>query len=281
MKNTLKYLSLIVFALIISCVPDKGDTDYLNNRTPYMYFPDDSANFFVKENDANIYEVVVSLSTPQSSSLTYDIAVDPNSEAVEGVDFIITSSSYVVNSGSIVGTFAIQADFDAASTAGKKVNFILSSTEDVQLGVITEFELNLIKLCPINAPFTGMYTITHVGGGIGAAGFAPVFGNGTVVELINGGNDTERLFDVKYYPTFNFANPPAETSISLVCGEVIMNGNNEASGVGCGGSIAIGPGETNATYDPDDDTTFDVIFTEDIDNNCGDSAQTTVTFTKM
>ena len=155
----LKINALLVFvlALVVSCSPDKGDTDYLNNRTPYIYFAKTSADFYIEEGAANTYDVKVALSAPQSQDLMYDISIDPNSDAVEGVDFTISSPSFKVQAGSIVGSFTVLGDFNAASIDGKSVTFLLSSVDDADLGQITEFTLNLFKLCPYEGLNTTSY----------------------------------------------------------------------------------------------------------------------------
>lgn len=282
MKNIYKLIGLFLVVFAASCDQDTGDTDFLNNRTPYLYFGEPAGTLFAEEDQANIYQVQVSVSEPKSQAITYTVAVDPDSEAVEGVDFTLPSTTFTVEPGQIYGYIPVTANFDVASTAGKIATFEISSTADVEIPEEkTSFNLNIVKLCPIEAPFTGTYVITQVSGGIEAAGYAPVFGDAVTVTLTTGANVTERLFDVKFYPDFGFTNPPAEVSFSLVCDEVIVNGNNDASGVGCGGSIAIGAAETPSTYDTADDTSFYLTLTEDVDENCGPPAQTVVLFTKQ
>jgi hypothetical protein len=143
-----------------------------------------------------------------------------------------------------------------------------------------------VDYCPIQADFTGSYTLTFNGGGIGATSNAGVWGDGTVVEVTAGSagsSNSERVFSVKCYPSFGFSNPNADFSIDLVCGNSIFNGaiNNTFTGVGCGSSIVLGPTSVNGSYNGTDDSTFTLVFAEDVGGaSCGAEGITSYTFTK-
>lgn len=283
MKNIYKLLSLVfVLTVLVSCNRDKIDTN-LNNIDNLVYFQTASGALAVENGGENIYNVIISTSALTKASASYSISVDPSSTAEEGVDFDILTQSYSIENGTIVSNLEIQGYFDPATIEGKQVTFNLDISQDGFLLVEdrSSFTLEITKLCPLNAPFTGMYTISHVSGGVAAAGFAPVFGDGVLVEVVEGSDITERLFSVKFYPSFGFANAPVDVSFNLTCNQVIVNGNLAPSGVGCGGSIAIGPSDNPSMYDENDDTVISLTFIEDIDNNCGDSAETVVTLTKV
>ncbi|NRA92420.1 MAG: hypothetical protein HRU26_06990 [Psychroserpens sp.] len=176
------------------------------------------------------------------------------------------------------------APFSASTLEGKNLILDLDSVEGSVLGARTTFTLNIIRFCPLGAPFTGEYLIDFQGGGIGAAGNAPALGDDIVVDVFEGDDPTERRFIVKCYPSFGFANPEVPFSFGLICGNVQSNGTLDPSGVGCGGSISFGPSDAPETYNNDDDSAFGLNFFEDIEAQCPGSSGTdltTYTFTKQ
>ena len=142
-----------------------------------------------------------------------------------------------------------------------------------------------VDYCPIQADFTGSYTLTFNGGGIAAAGNAPVWGDGTVVEIAQGSSNSERIFTVLCYPSFGFVQPETDYSFELVCGIASLNGeiNNTVTGVSCDGlnSISLQSVSSTGTFDAQDDSTFTLIFNEDVGGvSCGAEGITSYTFTK-
>ena len=142
-----------------------------------------------------------------------------------------------------------------------------------------------VDYCPIQADFTGSYTLTFNGGGIDAAGNAPVWGDGTVVEIVQGSSNSERIFTVLCYPSFGFGQPETDYSFELVCGIASLNGeiNNTATGVACSaaGGISLQSVSSTGTFDAQDDSTFTLIFNEDVGGvSCGAEGITSYTFTK-
>lgn len=159
MKHIYKIFALLVVSLVfISCDRDKGDADYLNNRTNTMFFSDDEGTLFIEEGANNIYNITVGASAVVSSDAQYTITLDPSSTAVEGTDFTILSTSTSFYNGNIVSTFSVQGDFDAASLDGKTAVFNLgSSTPDFEVSSSNQFTLKLIKSCP----YEGLDTLDY------------------------------------------------------------------------------------------------------------------------
>jgi hypothetical protein len=110
--------------------------------------------------------------------------------------------------------------------------------------------------------FIGDYTLTTLQTGIFGS---VVFLNGTVT-IVQGNEPTERVMSVSPYPEFGvFA--PIDFTFSLVCGDVIVP-TGQVTGVGCGGSTTIGPADTTGSFDLGDDSSFNIIFTDDEGGNC-------------
>lgn len=118
--------------------------------------------------------------------------------------------------------------------------------------------LNVNVICPLEADFTGIYSMTD-SGGAWASG----------VTLTNNGGTSRTLTGVwfGFNASFNF---------DLVCGQVLMN--TTYAGVGCGAAnpIVMTTPPTPGTYDPTDDSAFDMnVFWV---NPCGFGAGTVLTY---
>jgi hypothetical protein len=275
-------LVLLTFVGFVSCDSSDDDTSFLNDRTSVSYFvPGASATLLVQETGVSTFDIKVGISEPKPVDRAFTYTIDPTSTAVENVDYTL-SSTLKVPANSVVGTISVTANYATTSLDGKTVKLQLQTVDDAVIGARSLFTLNIVRYCPLEAPFTGTYVLDNVSGGIAAAGFAPAFGTGITVELVEGDTDTERKFNVKCYPSFGFANPPVDAILNFVCGSLSFEGLSGASGVGCGGSIAFGPADTNSTYDPADDSVFNVNFTENTESMCGDSpAQSVIKLTKQ
>ncbi|HIB37023.1 hypothetical protein [Mesonia sp.] len=276
-------LTILLFSalLIVSCDADKVDD--IDKNEPSIFFTQISETFFVEEGAENIYEVKLGLTGVYDENLAYDFEIDDASEASLGEDFQILDTDYVVESGQLITSFRIQANFEPASTEGKDVIFNLTSLEN---GMVqdykTSFTLTLTKSCPLEADFTGDYAVTQLTAALPAAGVT-TFGDGTIVTLSTDGtnNAFQRSFNAKFYPDLGFGNPFVDVIIELNCGNVIMVGEQSATGIGCGGSISIGPGEENSPFDAADDSVIVITYTEDDESNCGAPVQTTIQLTKQ
>jgi len=162
---------------------------------------------------------------------------------------------------------------------------IYPGADEIQDGIDNDCDGN-IDYCPMESTFAvGNYTLTFDGGGIGAAGNAPVWGDGTVIELTEGGSETERVFTVVCYPTLGFGQPETDYSVTLLCGLAILNGeiNNTSTGIACTQGVTISCQSTtlNGAYDPSDDSVITLIFAEDVGGaSCGAEGITSYTFTK-
>jgi hypothetical protein len=284
MNNIFKILSLaLVVTLATSCERDQGEYPYLENREVLLSFSSSSGQLLVEQGAENAYPVLVGASTSIESG-TYSVSLDDSSTAVEGVDFVFESTledgslSVSFENGTIVSSFNIIADFDNSIEEGKTVVLNLSSS-DSSLRVTpsgSQFELTLIKFCPIAAPFTGDFTLTTVATGIFDS---VVLVNGTVT-ITEGETPTDRVISVATYPEFG-AFPAIDFQFSLVCGNVVVP-SGQATGVGCGSSTTLGPAAELGTYDPSDDSSFNIIFADDEGGaSCGAEYAAEITLTKI
>ncbi len=106
----------------------------------------------------------------------------------------------------------------------------------------------------------------------------PTFADGTVVEVLIGNTDTERLFFTPNYP--DYCSTLNDFNFLFVCGEIIVP--LQESNCACGnGADYFGPTDTPANYDANDDTEFFVTFENDVQSDCASPEITTYKFTKQ
>jgi hypothetical protein len=266
MKNIYKLLTLVLTLTIVSsCDRDQGEYPYLDNREVTIGFRGAEGSLLVENGADNMVSAIVGASTVVPSG-SYSVSVDGTSTAVLGVDYdFVSGTDGLFESGNILSSISIVADFANSTIEGKTVVLNLTSN-DPTLTVsegFSQYTINLIQFCPLNADFTGSYTLSTVATGIFDS---VVFLNGSVT-IVEGSNPTERVISVPPYPEFG-AFDPVDFKFSLVCGNVNV-GDIFATGVGCGGSTEIGPAGEVGSYDSSDDSSFNVIFTDDINSNCG------------
>lgn len=285
MKNRIYYiLAVVLVALNYSC----GDFepviyDGVNGQT-LAAFDGAGGTLEVLINDTGELEIGVSVSTlsTEDRDIAIEVLTESEDNTAEAGQYVVPAF-VTIPANTYFGSFTVVGVDDELTTEG--VNLILGLDPEALGNAVAAapFNVRIVEICPVESSFmVGDYTISFVSGGIAAAGFAPAMGDGTVVTLVEGEASTERVFNVKFYPSFGFSNPPVDFSFSLSCGETISNGiiNGGASGVGCGGSIAFGPGATNGVYDTADDSSFTLVMTEDTEEICGSSAQTVMTLNK-
>jgi hypothetical protein len=277
-----KIAILLIGALFMFTSCEETQSPIYDGSQTLAYFNGTSSRLEVEINQTNTVEISIGVSTVSSEARTVAISVDEgNTTATSGMYSF--ASTVTIPANEYFATLTITGIDDGLTTAEETLSLRIDTVD----GGVPSSEVHtvtLVEICPIAATFaTGDYTLNFVSGGIGAAGFAPALGTGVTVTLVAGSSSTERVFNVKCYPSFGFANPPADFAFSLVCGTTVASGivEGQASGVGCGGSIAFGPSPTPGAYTVGDDTNMTLIFTEDTAEICGAAAITSYTLTKI
>jgi len=133
--------------------------------------------------------------------------------------------------------------------------------------------------CPLPGTFLGDYELTYKEEPTGA--FGAIFGDnpGTVSLVEVPGSTTRRQIALGYLAD-SFGPFDVTLDIDFVCENIFASYID--TGVGCGGSIGIAPGEATP-FDFGDDTTFEINLIEyDNDGGCGTPlAPVTLVFTKI
>lgn len=135
-------------------------------------------------------------------------------------------------------------------------------------------------VCPVgDDQFVGDYVVNQVVPGIFASN---TWGNGTTVTLAIGETSTQRVFEAVYLPDFGIGNGPRAFAFDLVC-ESVNPIAGQASGLQCASGITLGPPVAAApgTYDPFDDSVFNIVLRDDESDDCGGGVDAEVTLTKL
>ncbi|MCH2194131.1 hypothetical protein [Kordia sp.] len=267
--------------LLTSC--EETESPIYDGSQTLAYFNGTSSTLEVEINDSNTIDIEVGASTISSSDRTVSISVDTDNTTADAAIYSFPST-VTIPAGEYFTNLTVTAVDNGLTTTPETLSLKIDSIDGGGVGSSITHTVSIVEICPIASTFAvGDYTLNFVSGGIGAAGFAPALGTGITVTLAPGTASTERIFNVKCYPSFGFANAPADFSFSLVCGTTVANGivDGQISGVGCGGSIAFGPAPTPGTYTVGDDTNMTLIFAEDTAEICGSVATTSYTLTKL
>lgn len=281
MKKYIYYLT-ITFAFLLNSCGEFNGVIY-NGEQTLAYFDGSQATIEVVLGSEGSISVPVGVSTLSDSDRTMAITITDNTTASES-QYEITNT-VTIPAGSYTSTFEVKG-FDADNLTTTGVNLELGIEDSSDFIASTEnYTVKILKICPVDSSlFIGDYILETTSGGVPAAGLAPAMGDGITVTLQQGTSSTERTFNVKFYPSFGFSNPPVDVSFSLSCEETVFNGivSPAVSGVGCGGSIPFGRSGTNGVYNTTDDSVLTIFYMEDVEGeSCGEEAEGSIRLTKI
>jgi uncharacterized protein (TIGR02145 family) len=130
--------------------------------------------------------------------------------------------------------------------------------------------------CPIEADFTGDYLIEEITPFVDG----PTLNDGAIVTVTTvAGNATQRTFDTPNY--INYCSTPNAFTFELNCGQILMAGEGTQCNCSCNGNLWFTNADAPTSYDPEDDSMFEVSFTNDAYSDCNAPQTTTYRFTKQ
>ncbi|EFK37880.1 Uncharacterised protein [Chryseobacterium gleum] len=156
----LKYLSIPIFALIISACSERDDAVYDGDN--FVSFGAESSEAtVVKGTTSKEVAVVYTTLSEAKQNTEVKIAVDAaNSTAVEGVDFKILNKTDNLAAGQKVGNFKIQLLESGAKETQKTITFKISSPSVANATFNQTHTLKYSLECPFNmSGFTGTYKV--------------------------------------------------------------------------------------------------------------------------
>jgi hypothetical protein len=108
----------------------------------------------------------------------------------------------------------------------------------------------------------------------------PTLNDGAIVSITSvTGNPSQRTFDTPNY--INYCSTPNAFTFELDCGRIFMAGEGTQCNCSCGGNLWFTNADTPTSYDPADDSMFEVSFTNDAYSDCAAPQTTTYRFTKQ
>ena len=286
-------LILAIAIVVVSCDSDKDRILFdVDKGQTFLSFDGNSGNLAILINGDGTLEVTVNSSTRDVSDRTFAISIAEGTTA--DPTYYSFDGSVTIPANQFQGTFTIQGiDPLGEQISPELLVLSLGDSEGTETG--GDFRISLFITCPVEEGFfTGDYNIEQITPTIfGYDTFDPD-GGGHIVTLYDQtnsegntgavlGSETERVFLGKYIASLGLNNPESPYVIDFVCEQVVM-GVDQATGLACSGNaIVLGPAVIqNGTYLSSDDSSFELIFQDDVTDACGaTSPDVTLRFTKQ
>ncbi len=269
MKNIIK---IFILSLIITSCGEFEEVIYDNvNGQPYASFNESSSSLAVTVDDTGSVDIKISVSTISVTPRTINVSLIASSTTADAANYSF-NPVVTIPANEYFAILTVTGTDVTVDTAPENIALKLDSVDG---GVVSTsiHNVSIFQVCPINAPFTGMYLITQTSALIDGA----TLGDGTIVEL-TAPSETQRSFDTPNYPLYCAA--PSAFVFNMVCNELIVPVQNNSCPC-TSGTDWFGPAATPENYDPNDDTSFSLTFADDQLGDCGAVAYTTYLFTKQ
>ncbi|MDH7444489.1 hypothetical protein [Aquimarina sp. 2201CG14-23] len=264
-------ITLLTTIILSSCEEDKILFD---GNQALVTFSAGIVDLPIEIDATGSVDVIANVTTLSTSERTFNVAVVEDETTAGPTTY--SFGSIVIPANSYHGTLTINGVDDNVTPTPEKLVLKIIEGQDF----VTPDEnliVNIFQVCPVSDTlFTGMYRIDEITPFLPFSG--PTLNNGGVVEITSDG--LTRVFNTPNFP--NFCSAPIPFTFNLVCNEtvVIIQNTNCACN---SGTDWFGPSTSgNSSYDPSDDSVFEVTFSNDVQNDCGSGpVQTTYRFTKQ
>jgi len=174
MKKILFILSIAFVAF--SCeTEDPQEPDNYSGPDVAYFTSGVASSYFVTQAEEPT-TIQVGATSVSSSDRTYGIEVDPESTAVQGVDFMLPSNSVTIPAGSYFGELNVQGIFAGTTADGSELILKLTGNGTPN----AEYRLGIFQRCI--SDLAGMYSMTTT---YGFHDFLPNFSTNTIdVEIV-------------------------------------------------------------------------------------------------
>ena len=273
MKKVLFLLSSIIF--FSSCTETEPIIYDPNNSQALVYFSRTNANLAIEIDATGQLVVPINVSTLSTEDRTATIEVDLDRSTADTQNYTVPAT-VTIPAGEYFGNLVIDGvDVTAETTPELLYLDIVAFSDETAVISPTTLEISVFQFCPI-APglFTGGYLLEELTPFVDG----PTLNDGEVVTLV-ATSETGRRFATKNYPDYCGTN--MNFNFSLVCGEVIVAANQRSTCACTADGLFFGPATTPSTYDINDDTVFEMTFTNDVTGDCSAATQTTYRLTKQ
>ncbi|MDB4304165.1 hypothetical protein N9934_05195 [Desulfosarcina sp.] len=263
--------SFVLLGLITSCEDNVVIYDPATGQT-LAFFTETSSDLPVLINESTTVELELGVSTLSASDRTVVISIDPSSTAAaENYDI---PSSAVIPANEYFGTISVTGVDNTVETTAETIILNIGTVEGTEVAGNATHTLSIFQVCPVaETAFTGDYLIEQTSPFIDG----PTLQDGDVITIVNDGG-TARSFLTSRYVLY--CGTPMPFEFTLVCNSLIVPFQN--TNCSCGNVVDwFGPADVPESYDPNDDSVFFLTFKDDIQSDCGPTAETTYKFTKQ
>ncbi len=250
-------------------VQDNQNGELVDNIEVYLGFRDNTVE--TGGTDLDKPEQLVA-TIPSSSFGQSDRGLPTTSYSITLAEMLSTLG---VAESDLDGGDQFSVRFELVLTDGRRFSFAQNSGTLTGSYFASPFLYTPGVTCPVeDTQFVGNYLMEQITAEVD--GFT--LSSGTITTLTVGDTSVERVFDTFNYPTYCGTNNPFK--FELVCGEVVVPNQNSNCACGDGGDWFT-DATVRSTYDINDDSVFEVTFTDDAQSNCSSPVQTTYRFTKQ
>lgn len=266
MKNIFNFLFLA--AIFTSC-EDVEPTLYNGTLEEGTFISFSRTRYALPiERDATgTLNIIVNASSVSSVDRTYNVELIPSTSLSAANPATYSFPGTVtIPAGQYQGVLVVTGqDNDLVTEEVKEFRIRLTGVNDANIdqdiAIVEVFEVCALQ---DEDQFLGNYMVDQITSNFGPAGTTSI-PEGPVV-LVEGDTPYERTFVTEPYPGFGL--DAFTFVINFKCDFVNM-GTNVDTGIGCqGNNIRWQPTANPAAYNTADDSTFDVVFTENVSSSC-------------
>jgi len=254
--------------LLASC--DNTENVIFDGTKTLVYFDRISATLDVVIDGTGVTTVVINQTTLSDSDRTVTVQIVQDTLISTANPENYTFNEQVqIPAGSYFGELVINGIDVSVETSPEIVVFEITDASGAAFE--RSLELSIKQICPIpEGTFLGNYMLTQVSP-INPANGVNSLPNG-VVTLVEDGASTRRAFEATYLGDLGIGQPASVIGFDFVCNSVIVDAGIDTS-LTCDqeGNIDLGPAQDPASYNPEDDSEFEITIREyaTSDGGCG------------
>lgn len=266
-----KILFAVAFlALVASC--DKTEsTVYDPNGQTLAFFDGGTSNLEVEIDESGSDTIRVGISGLSNQDRTIKVSVVDSLTTADPENYTIENTDVVVPAGEYFGELIVHGTDNSVTLQPELLVLKLESASGDTTVSKNTHTVSVFQVCPIPpTSFVGDYMITQTTA-INPADGVPVFNDQVLTLFTVEGASTKRQFSAVYLEGLGIGQPSMTVSFAFSCGQVIVDSGLDTF-LTCDQetNITLGPATTHSTFEPSDDSQFELTLTEyENDGGCG------------
>ena len=263
MKNYIK-LSLVIFlalACFTSCEEERIIFDDNNGELVLVGFEETGGSFSVEVGETSVFEIVVNSSTLSNTPRMVNLEIDETS-TLDPARYSLSSMQISIPANEFTGSTMITI-MDNVGAPQVAETLILNISESDDFSILSARDSFTIT-SGIIGPFSGTYQLTVLEGVFPGFGATVSYPDG-IVDIAFVSDSERSIVDLCYLPEFgSFCGP---FNFALDGDQIVVPTQAPGAGVGCGAAIISQSfPDDQATVDLNDDSVFQIIFQDNIDD---------------